>query len=116
MSDPGAGKGKKGASDPLSIGNLAITKGYATKEDIISAVLAQDMKIPLGEILVAQDVLSRDQLKDLLDEQEVLREKARRSDIAKWQLKQQRSHIRDVAESLKETACEMRAFAASNKA
>lgn len=59
--------------DPLSIGNLAISQGYATAEQISDALREQQERLPLGEILVSNDVITSDQLDELLHLQDVAR-------------------------------------------
>jgi hypothetical protein len=69
--------GKKKADprkDPMSIGCLAIAKGYATYEQVEAAVKKQEERHPLGEILVEQGVLTIFQLDELLIEQEIARQ------------------------------------------
>ena len=57
--------------DPNSIGNLAVEKGFITQEDLTRAVTIQKERLPLGEILIDMGKLSRDQLEELLFEQDV---------------------------------------------
>ena len=57
-------------TDPTSIGNLAIEKGYATKEQVDLAVKKQEERQPLGMILVEQGILTEVQLAELLIDQE----------------------------------------------
>jgi hypothetical protein len=61
--------------DASSIGCLAISKGYATQEQVEAAVKKQEERQPLGEILMEQGVLTRFQLDELLIEQEIARQK-----------------------------------------
>lgn len=131
--------GKDPACDPASIGNLAIRKRYATQEQVTDALKMQEAQaplgdalvkqgvvtaeqveeiqksqVPLGAILVAQGVLTKGQLEELLHLQEVERERSE-SKKTKLHLRRQKAKIREVAESLEETACECRVFAANGK-
>jgi len=97
-------------TDLTSIGNLAISKGWATREEVARALTRQEMRTPLGEILVEQGVLTAEQLEDLLFEQKMLRSAVRDSELTKQQLIHQKQKIKEVTESVSSLAIAMRTF------
>lgn len=93
--------------DPTSIGNLAVQKGYATRAQVLTALKSQEERLPLGEILVEQGILTAGQLEDLLMEQEIMRQGMTAKQAAKFvksrrreKMKELACHIRHVTESL----------------
>lgn len=96
--------------DPLSIGNLAISKGYATPEEVRSALKKQEQRQPLGEILVEDGVLTRVQLEELLHEQQLMRAK-NRNHATKMVLEHQRHRIQDVTNAFKDLTATVKEFA-----
>lgn len=91
-------------NDPTSIGNLAVSKGYATLEQVAAAAKKQEERTPLGEILVEQGVLTHQQLEELLLDQEIKRRGL--SDYEAGQLiqKRRREKMREVTTSLHDVA------------
>lgn len=59
----------KAAKDSTSIGNLAVAKGWISKEDLEKALLVQREKLRLGEIFVDLKLLTEEQRDELLFEQ-----------------------------------------------
>lgn len=96
--------------DPFSIGNLAIVKGYATPEEVRAALKKQEMRQPLGEILVEDGVLTRIQLEEILHEQQLMRAK-NRNHATKMVLKHQRGRIKDMADAFKDLTATVKEFA-----
>jgi hypothetical protein len=96
--------------DPLSIGNLAISKGYATPKQIMTALKKQEQRQPLGEILVEDQVLTRLQLEELLHEQDLLRSK-NRNHATKLVLQHQRGRIKDMREAFQDLNATVAKFA-----
>lgn len=97
--------------DPTSIGNLAIVKGYATKWQILEALADQKTRTPLiDKILLEHEILTEDQLEELLHMQAVKRSKSP-SEITCMELKRMRTKAREATASLQETTCAMQAFA-----
>ena len=94
------GSKKDPKSDPSSIGNLAIQKGYATEDQVRAAVERQETRLPLGQILVEQGVLTPAQLEELLIEQEVIRQKMSDRDAAKFFHARKLQKMQEVTESL----------------
>jgi hypothetical protein len=93
--------------DPTSIGNLAVQKGYATRAQVLTALKRQEERLPLGEILVEQGILTVGQLEDLLMEQEIMRRRMTAKQAAQYvkskrreQVKELTRHLRSVTESL----------------
>ena len=102
-------------NDPTSIGNLAIVKGYATPEQVKAAVKKQEQRMPLGEILVEDKVLSREQLEELLLEQKLMRAESEHQ-ATKMILRHQRKRIKEVGSALQELTCVAQKFVANGKA
>ena len=96
--------------DPASIGNLAIMKGWATQEDVTRALAKQETRVPLGELLVEDKVLTRDQLEDLLFEQDLLRAPIKESTQTKRRLQRQRGKLQEATASVGGLAIAMHAF------
>lgn len=90
--------------DPLSIGNLAIQKGYATQEQVQSAVKKQEARLPIGEILIEDGVLTSAQLEELLIEQEVLRSHLDDKAAGNFIRKRRQEKIKEVTKSLRAVA------------
>lgn len=96
--------------DPLSIGNLAISRGFATPEQVRLALKKQERRQPLGEILVEDQVLTRLQLEELLHEQGLLKAK-NRNHATKMVLEHQRGRIKDMAEAFRDLKVTVKEFA-----
>ena len=96
--------------DPLSIGNLAISKGYATPDDVRSALKKQEQRLPLGEILVEDGILTRLQLEELLHEQRLMRAK-NKNHATKMVLEHQRHRIQDMTDAFKDLTATVKEFA-----
>lgn len=90
--------------DPLSIGNLAISKGYATQEQVQQALEKQERRMPIGEILVEDKVLTHAQLEELLLEQEIAKKKLSPKKAAKLVQEKRREKMREVSHSLRDVA------------
>lgn len=90
--------------DPLSIGNLAIQRGYATLKQVQEAARKQEARLPLGEILIEDGVLTSAQLEELLMEQEVRRKHMNEHAAAKFVQKKRREKMKEVTASLKMVA------------
>jgi hypothetical protein len=56
-------------TDPTSFGNIALERGYITREDLVAAVDQQSRRAPLGEILLDMGKLTALQIEDVLMEQ-----------------------------------------------
>lgn len=59
--------------DPYSLGNLALERGYITKDDLEAALKIQKERLQIGQLLVEMKKLTEDQLEELLLEQKILR-------------------------------------------
>jgi len=90
--------------DPTSIGNLAITKGYATRVQVLNALRKQEVRLPLGEILVEEGILTPGQLEELIMEQEILRSKMTQHQILKYMREKKREKLKEVSSSLHDVA------------
>jgi dephospho-CoA kinase len=97
-------------SDPTWIGSLAIKRGWATPDDVRRAVEKQEKITPLGEILVEDGVLTREQLDELLFEQAVAKE---RSSVKQCSMRARRrsSQVREFTEGMVENTSFLREFA-----
>lgn len=94
-------KRKNPYTDPLSIGNLAIQRGYATKEQVLAAVKEQETRLPLGEILIEHGVLTILQLEELLMEQDIRRQGMNEYEIFKYIKKKRHERMKDVISGLR---------------
>lgn len=101
--------------DVTSIGNLAVSKKAVTKEQLSIALTLQEESFPLGQVMLNHRMISEDQLKDLLLEQKLRRNKFRTHTVTTLYVQRARERIRDVSGLLREVAAVMRAFAASGK-
>jgi hypothetical protein len=92
-------------TDPTSLGNILIKKGFATPEQIAQAIDRQlSIAPPLGKILMEMVVITEEQLDDALYEQKRARgETTMRADVER-QLARQSQHMQSVTESLGEIA------------
>lgn len=100
--------------DPFSIGNLAISQGYATAEQIAEAVREQQERLPLGEILISRKILTTDQLDSLLHIQRV--ERARTdSEVTILELERQECKAKEATLSLNSITAAVHRFAANSK-
>ena len=90
--------------DPTSIGNLAIEKGFATRVQVLNALRKQEVRVPLGEILVEDGVLTHGQLESLLIDQEILRGRFNRKKAAQFIRDKKREKMREVSEGLRDFA------------
>ena len=88
--------------DPMSIGNLAISRGYATQDQISHALKKQEERLPLGEILVENGVLTHGQLEELLLEQEISRNRLSPVKAARLVRKRRREKMSEVTQGFKE--------------
>lgn len=89
--------------DASSIGNLAIELGFITKEDLLAAILVQQTRLPLGEILIEMGKLNEDQLSELLFEQRVRRgEVKNEQQILEHQQKRKRRRLKQVQRGFRE--------------
>jgi hypothetical protein len=96
--------------NPLSLGNLAISKGMATPDQVASAVKKQEELVPIGEVMVSEGTITREQLKELLEEQSRLKSKSR-SHMTKVILEQQRGRIKDVSRAFEKLSVVANKFA-----
>lgn len=101
--------------DPTSIGNLAVSEGYATKDQITSALLEQENLMPLGQILIHNKVIGQDQLDELLHVQQLQRANGD-NDVTKLELQWQQKKAREAADTLRKTTEVMRLFISNNGA
>jgi hypothetical protein len=101
-------------TDPLSIGNLAISRGYATAEQIAEALCEQQERLPLGEILVSNDVITVDQLDELLHLQDVARAPSP-SAVTILELERQERKARETTASLQNVTAACHRFVANGK-
>lgn len=101
-------------SDPLSIGNLAISQGYATQEQIADAIREQQERLPLGEVLVSRNIITSDQLEELLHIQEVAHAKSP-SEVTILELERQERKAREATASLQNVTAAVHRFAANGK-
>jgi hypothetical protein len=90
--------------DPTSIGNLAITKGYATRVQVLNALRKQEVRLPLGEILVEDGVLTIGQLEELIMEQEMLRRKMTKRQVLRYMHEKKHEKMHEVSTNLHEVA------------
>lgn len=90
--------------DPTSIGNLAVTKGYATRAQVLDALRKQEARLPLGEILVEGGVLTRGQLEDLIIEQEIMRRHLNKKQAVQFVRERKREKMREVSNDLRDFA------------
>lgn len=90
--------------DPTSIGNLAVAKGYATRDQVAEAAKKQEERLPLGEILVEQGVLTHNQLEELLLDQEIARRHLNDYEASKLVRQRKREKMREVSTSLRDVA------------
>ena len=97
--------------DPLSIGNLAISRGYATPEDIQFALQKQEIRQPLGRILVEENIITDIQLGELLHEQEVLKLEKDRNKVTRVILLHQRRRIKDMSRAIQDLGAMNHKFA-----
>jgi len=102
--------GSNPRNDPTSIGNLAVARGYATKEQVAAAVQKQEERTPLGEILVEQGVITHQQLEDLLIEQEITRQHLTDYDASRLIRDRRREKMREVSTSLRDVAVSITAL------
>ena len=95
-------------TDPLSLGNIAIRMGYATREQVESAVRIQQKRLPIGRILVEENVLTEAQLAEILVEQETVKMRLSATQVShRWRSYRRKFHqevvdaFQDVAQALK---------------
>lgn len=100
--------------DPFSIGNLAISQGYATAEQISDALREQQERLPLGEILVSSAVITVDQLDELLHLQDISRAKSP-SEVTILELERQERKARETTLSLNNMTAAVNRFAVNGK-
>jgi hypothetical protein len=98
------GSSKDPYKDPTSIGNLAIAKGYATREQVADALRKQEERLPLGKILLEQGVLTEPQLDELLIEQEIKRKKLKPKEVSNLWKEHRRRRMREVSGALHDVA------------
>lgn len=98
------GSKKDPKTDPTSIGNLAIAKGYATEDQVRQAVEFQETKMPLGEILVERGILTESQLEELLLDQEVMRQRMTDLEASKFFFSRKREKMQEVTHGLQDVA------------
>lgn len=101
-------------TDPLSIGNLAVSQGYATQEQIADAVREQQERLPLEEILVSRNIITNDQLEELLHLQEVARARSQ-SEVTLLELERQERKAKEATTSLQNVTAAVQRFAANGK-
>jgi hypothetical protein len=100
--------------DPTSIGNLAIERGYITSQDLLEAVMVQQKRLPLGEILVEMGKLTKDQLRDLIFEQQVRRgEITDKNQIIEFERQKMHRQLGKVREGFQEVRRELKKLSAS---
>jgi hypothetical protein len=100
--------------DETSIGNLAVSRGLVTFEQLEDSLKHQEESLPLGQVMIDHMLISSDQLKDLLLEQKIRRNK-HKSKTAGLYARRTRERIKDVSMLLKEAAAVMRAFASRSR-
>lgn len=97
-----------------SFGNVAIRLGYATEKDVLEALDEQENRLPLGELMILQGSLTREQLEHILHTQEV--EKAKTlGEKTQIQLAFQKRKAKEVVASLNATTEAMKTFTANGK-
>ena len=101
------------SQDPSSIGNLAIRKGYATRQQVIAAAQKQEERQPLGQILIEAGVLTSVQLEELLIEQEIERRHMNERQESKLIRKKKREKLSEVTRGLHDVAASLQLAAKS---
>jgi hypothetical protein len=71
---------------------------------VLNALRKQEVRLPLGEILVEEGVLTPGQLEELIMEQEILRGKMKGYQIRKFMRERKREKLKEVSESLHDVA------------
>jgi hypothetical protein len=93
--------------DPYSIGNLAISKGYATQEQVSEALRKQETRLPLGVIMLEGGMITEAQLENLLNEQEIARRRMSNKEAIKFLKLKKKKHSEEVSNELKLLAASM---------
>lgn len=101
-------------NDPFSIGNLAISHGYATQDQIAEAVREQQERLPLGQILMSRNIITADQLEELLHIQDVARAKSQ-SEVSLLELDRQERKAKEATHSLQNVTAAIQRFALNGK-
>lgn len=83
-------------TDPTSIGNIAISKGYATREQIEFAIRKQEERLPLGMIMVDNGIITEIQLSELLIDQESKRKRLTPVEVNMLWRKEKRNKLLEV--------------------
>lgn len=96
-------------SDPNSIGNLAVERGFITKTDLSGAVAVQQRRLPLGEILVEMGKLTKIQLEELLFEQRVRRGEIKdKQAIYRYERRRLEYRLSQVRDGFKEASTDLK--------
>ena len=90
--------------DPSSIGNLAISHGFATRAQVLDALHKQEVQRPLGAILVEEGILTPGQLEELLIEQEILRQNMSTKQASKFIKERKKERFREVVDGFHDLA------------
>jgi hypothetical protein len=85
-------------TDPTSIGNILVRLGYCSIEAVFAAVAIQAQRAPIGEILVEEGEITRDELETALLEQRVERGEATRKEQSDFR-RRLASEIRDMGKA-----------------
>lgn len=100
------------AEDPDSFGNLAVEKGYITRDDLEQALTVQTER--LGEVLLRMGKLTEEQLECLLLEQRTRKgEKISAEELRKHERKKLRRRIGAVTNVFEDMGNEARGLASS---
>ena len=97
--------------DPLSFGNLAMELQFITPDELNEALLKQEQRLPIGEILVQLGKISEYQRDEILLEQR-LRRTSDGSEVASIELRRQSRMIHAFKQHIAEIAVSAHAVAA----
>jgi hypothetical protein len=100
--------------DESSLGNILITLGYVTPEQVKNAIEIQKMQAPIGEILVRMKAITREQLEEALMLQKVNRGEATIREEGQLYRTQKKRLLGEVVDCLQETTSMTQEFVTVN--
>lgn len=103
----------RAAADPYSFGNLAISRGWVTPEDLERALEVQRQKVPkIGEIMIEIGMLSEEQRDDLLIEQRQSRgQKITTEELLTFERRKMRRRLEGLKAGFREATEHAKTFA-----
>jgi len=104
----------RAAEDPSSFGNLAISHGWVTQEDLERALEVQRAQIPkLGQIMIEIGLLSEEQRDELLIEQRQARgQKIPTEELLVFERRKMRRRLEGLKDGFREATKHAKTFAA----